>query len=68
MAKKRETEQVYDDGSYQVKRSRKGEVLSFIVCLLIAFVLWIYATNVNIQKMAEESAPSDAEITETTSS
>ena len=45
MANSVEKENVYDDGNYVVKKSRKHNVLSFIICLLIAFVIWLYAAN-----------------------
>lgn len=45
MAKSVEKENIYDDGSYVVKKSRKHNILGFIICLLIAFVIWLYAAN-----------------------
>ena len=51
MAKKKMTEQVYDDGSYVVKKDSKlVKALSFLICVLIAFVIWIYVANVAEEK------------------
>ncbi|MBO7310158.1 MAG: hypothetical protein J6U86_02050 [Clostridia bacterium] len=33
----------HDDGTYIVKRSKKSNIFAFIVCVLIAFVMWAYA-------------------------
>ena len=32
-----------DDGSYVVKKTKKSSILAFILCILIAFVIWAYA-------------------------
>ncbi len=39
-----------DDGTYVVKKSRKSSILAFIVCLLLAFVIWAYAEATDKQK------------------
>lgn len=44
MARSVEKENVYD-GSYVVKKSRKHNILAFILCVLVAFTIWLYATN-----------------------
>lgn len=43
--KKKKKEQGYDDGSYVVKKSRKFDIFAFIVCVLVAFVIWVYAVG-----------------------
>ena len=35
----------HDDGTYTVKRNRTESVIAFIVCLLIAMAIWVYAKN-----------------------
>ncbi len=45
MSKRKEKDHGYDDGSYVIKKSRKFSVFAFILCLLIAFVIWLYATG-----------------------
>lgn len=45
MANSVEKENVYDDGSYVVKKSRRHNILALIVCILVAFVVWLYAAN-----------------------
>ncbi len=35
----------HDDGTYVVKKSRKSNILAFILCLLVAFVIWAYAAS-----------------------
>ena len=54
MSKKKEKEHGYDDGSYVTKKSRKFSLFAFILCLLIAFVIWIYATNKVNQSTTED--------------
>ena len=43
MSEKKEKENGFDDGSFVVKKSRKFDIIAFIVCLLVAFAIWIYA-------------------------
>ena len=57
MANSVEKENVYDDGTYVVKKSRKHNILAFIICLLVAFVVWVYAAN----KEREEIKNKDTE-------
>ena len=45
MAKRKEKDHGYDDGSYVIKKGRKFSVFAFILCLLIAFVIWLYAAG-----------------------
>lgn len=45
MANSVEKENVYDDGTYVVKKSRKHNIFAFIICLLVAFLVWVYAAN-----------------------
>lgn len=35
----------FDDGSYVVKKSRKLDIFVFIICLLISFAIWLYASQ-----------------------
>ena len=43
MAKKEKNENIRDDGTYVVKKSRKASVIAIIVCFLVALVIWCYA-------------------------
>lgn len=43
MRKKRENTVMHDDGTYVVKKSKKSSIFAFILCVLIAFVIWAYA-------------------------
>ena len=45
MSKRKQDESMHDDGSYVVKKSRKGNIIAFVLCVLIAFIIWLYATN-----------------------
>lgn len=31
--------------NYEVKRSRKANIFAFILCVIIAFAIWIFAWN-----------------------
>lgn len=35
----------HDDGTYVIKRNRTESVIAFVVCLLIALAIWVYAKN-----------------------
>ncbi len=41
-----------DDGSYVVKRSRRAGVFAFVICVLIAILIWAYAEADEKQKAA----------------
>ncbi len=45
MAKKKQNERVEDDGTYVVRKNRKKNILAFILCVLVALLIWIYASN-----------------------
>ena len=60
-----EKENVYDDGTYVAKKSKKYSVLMFFVCFLIAFVIWLYASNKERDEMIEKGS---YDVTESTSS
>ena len=48
-----DNEEEYNDGSYVVKKSKKTNVLAFILCLLIAFIIWAYADATEKEKNAK---------------
>ena len=52
MAKHKNTEKEnsYDDGTYEVKKSRKFNLLALLLCVFIAFVIWLYAANKELHK------------------
>ncbi len=39
----------HNDGSYVVKKSRKSSIFAFIICFLIAFVIWAYSMSYGAQ-------------------
>lgn len=42
---KSKNEPINDDGSYVVKKSRKLNILAFILCVAASFFIWIYVMN-----------------------
>ena len=50
-----------NDGSYVVKKSRKSSVFAFIVCFLIAFVIWAYTASygANVQSSNDNGGHGD---------
>ena len=54
MAKRKQDELMHDDGTYVVKKSRKKNIVAFILCVLVALIVWLYASNVE-QKLQEEA-------------
>lgn len=54
MSRKKEKDHVYDDGSYVVKKKRKFHIFAFILCLIIAFLIWLSA--VQSERKSEEAA------------
>lgn len=56
----------HDDGSYVVKKTKKSSVLAFILCLLIAFVIWAYADATESEnKAVADSASTQAHVEQT---
>ena len=45
MARKKQKDQAFDDGSYVVKKKRNFDIFAFIVCVLVAFVIWVFAAG-----------------------
>lgn len=64
MAKHIKDENAYDDGTYVTKKSTKGNIIALIVCVLIAFAIWIYAKNAEIKELNEQPPASENQITE----
>ena len=44
----------HEDGSYVVKKSRRSNILAFIVCVLIAFCIWAVAEGTKERKPAQD--------------
>lgn len=66
MAKKEKNENIRNDGTYVVKKSRKTSVIALIVCFLVALLIWCYAKadaikNVEIE---ESGGPKQTEGTD----
>ncbi len=64
MLRNKNTDTEHDDGSYVTKKSKKSSIFAFIVCVLIAVVVWAYAEATETQRLAAEStsvAVTDAE-------
>ena len=55
--KRKKNEQINDDGTYVVKKNNKMNIGALIVCILIAFAIWVYAENAEA-KEKQESADS----------
>ena len=58
MSEKRINDAVEENGGSAVKPRRKFNIIAFILCLLAAFVIWLYA--VNAEKKDREETPGDA--------
>ena len=56
MSKTVEKENFYEDGNYVVKKTRKHSILAFIVCVLVAFTIWLYATNKDNERIAKDNS------------
>lgn len=52
-------ENVETSGGASAKKGRKFHIIAFILCLLVAFVVWLYAVNAD-KKDAEEEQSSSA--------
>jgi len=51
---KRKQSQVSRDGEgYAKKSNKKFNIFAFILCVLIAFIIWLYASNLEKNSQAE---------------
>ena len=55
---KREYNEMREDGGAAPKKKRKHNLFSLIVCLLVAFVIWLYASS--LEKKDEEAQLSNS--------
>ena len=56
MKKEKKIEYVNDDGSYVVKKSKKSNIFAFVLCVIIAFVIWLYTVSVEINEQNKTNA------------
>ena len=54
----------HDDGNYVVKKSRKSNILAFILCLLVAFIIWAYTESYGNINTGNTDTNADAKQTE----
>ena len=52
----KKAEYVNDDGSYVVKKSKKSNIFAFILCIIIAFVIWMYSVSVELNEQKKANA------------
>lgn len=52
MSKRKQTQSARDEASYGAKKNKKFNIFAFILCVLIAFVIWLYASNLEDNKDA----------------
>ena len=51
----------HDDGTYVVKKSRKSNILAFILCLLVAFVIWAYTESYGNEGVGQTDTGADTQ-------
>ncbi len=54
MSKQKQNESFYEEGQPVVKKKRKHNIFAFVVCFLIAFIIWVYASNLEEKKKNED--------------
>lgn len=61
MSKKKEKEASYDDGSYVIKKKRGFSLFAFILCVVIAFTIWLFAANRERERLTSaETTPTES--------
>ena len=53
MSKRKRNESSRDEENYVAKKNRKFNIFAFILCLLISFVFWLYASNLEDENKQE---------------
>ena len=51
----------HDDGTYVVKKTKKTSIFAFIICVLVAFVIWAYVEATEA-KVKEKNLPDDTSV------
>ena len=54
MSKRKRNEVASEDGTYVTKKNPKMNIVAFILCVLIATIIWLYATNTAPKDREEE--------------
>ena len=54
MSKRKRNESSRDEETYVAKKNGKVNIFAFILCVLIAFIIWLYASNLE-KKNKEEN-------------
>ena len=62
MAKRKIEENVFEDSNSTTGGKKKGGIIAFIICVLIALSIWTYANNVEIKN--ENNLEGDGQTTE----
>lgn len=65
MARKKEKDHGFDDGSYVVKKNRKFDIFAFIICLFVALAIWIFAESRANEELKVPSEGESASVTVT---
>ena len=60
----KQTESREENGNYVVKKGRKSNIIAFILCFLVACIIWIYATNAERKDEAEAQSGNTLAVTE----
>ena len=51
---KRENNEIREDGMVTTKKKRKHNLFSLLVCLLVAFIIWLYASSLEVKDEEEQ--------------
>jgi len=64
MAKRNKDENIHDDGTYVVKKNRTESIIALVVCVLIAFAIWVYAKNTELREDGADKGASQDQHTQ----
>ena len=56
MSRRKHDEAFHDDDTSAIQKGKKKNIIAFIFCILIAFIIWIYASNVDNKNNNTESS------------
>ena len=56
MSKRKRNESSRNEENYVAKTNGKFNIFAFVLCFLIAFVIWLYASNLENKKKEEAAA------------
>ena len=64
MSKRIHDHDEHNDGSYTVKKTKNSNILAFVLCLLVAFVIWAYTMSYGNDSTVDKGGDDATQVSE----